>query len=56
MLERPKTVLALERWTFETGTPVIIRATLIITEGLKKYLGKVPGEHSTDTVQKKQIC
>jgi hypothetical protein len=33
--------------------PVIIRATVIVTKGLKKYLETIPGKHSIDSLQKK---
>jgi hypothetical protein len=36
--------------------PVIIGATGIITGRLKKYLETIPGKHSIDSLQKKQLC
>jgi hypothetical protein len=35
--------------------PVIIGATGIVTKGLKKYLETIPGNHSIDSLQKKQL-
>jgi hypothetical protein len=35
--------------------PVIIGATGIVTRGLKKYLETIPGKHSIDSFQKKQL-
>jgi hypothetical protein len=35
--------------------PVIIRATGIVTKGLKKYLETIPGKHLIDTLQKEQL-
>jgi len=32
-----------------TVMPVILRATGIVTEGLKKHLEAIPGKHSTDS-------
>jgi hypothetical protein len=37
------------------GIPVIIGATGIVTKELKKYLETIPGKHSIDSVQKKQL-
>jgi hypothetical protein len=34
---------------------VIIGATGIVTEGLKKYLETIPGKHSVDSLQKKAV-
>jgi hypothetical protein len=35
--------------------PVITGTTGIVTRGLKKYLEPVPGKHSIDSLQKKQL-
>jgi hypothetical protein len=35
--------------------PVIIGATGIVTRGLKNYLETIPGKHSIDSLQKKQL-
>jgi hypothetical protein len=35
--------------------PVIIGATRIITNGLKKYLETIPGKHSIDSLQKTAV-
>jgi hypothetical protein len=35
--------------------PVIIGATGIVTEGLKKYLKTIPGKHSIDYLQKTAV-
>jgi hypothetical protein len=35
--------------------PVIIEATGIVTKGLKIYLETIPGKHSVDSLQKKQL-
>jgi hypothetical protein len=35
--------------------PVIIRATGIVTRGLKKYLETIPGKHSIDSLQKTAV-
>jgi hypothetical protein len=35
--------------------PGIIGATGIVTRGLKKYLETMPGRHSIDSLQKKQL-
>jgi hypothetical protein len=35
--------------------PVIIGATGIVTEGLKKYLETMPGKHSIDSLQKTAV-
>jgi hypothetical protein len=35
--------------------PVIIGATATVTKGLKKYLKIIPGKHSIDYLQKKQL-
>jgi hypothetical protein len=35
--------------------PVIIGATEIVTEGLKKYLETRPGNHSTNSLKKKAL-
>jgi hypothetical protein len=35
--------------------PVIIGATGIVNKGLKKYMETIPGKHSTDSLQKKQL-
>jgi hypothetical protein len=35
--------------------PVIIKATGIVTKGLKKYLKTIPGKHSIDSLQKTAV-
>jgi hypothetical protein len=35
--------------------PVITGATGIVTRGLKTYLETIPGKHSVDSLQKKQL-
>jgi hypothetical protein len=34
--------------------PVIVGATGILTKGLKKFLEKIAGKHSIDSLQKKK--
>jgi hypothetical protein len=35
--------------------PVIIGATRIVTKGITKYQETIPGKHSIDSLQKKQL-
>jgi hypothetical protein len=35
--------------------PVIIGATGIVIKGLKKYVEKIPGKHSIDSLQKTAV-